>query len=499
MKISKHIGKKFFSKKLKAAIVASAMVFSLAINVADAAEIVNMTLDEAIQLALANNRTIKQSIADRERARWELSEARRNGNPKFSWSTQAQIVGGPYYDSYEHKRSFGNNLELSMPIYDGGSLKEGRVAARYGLNAADLTLENTLQTVRYQATNYYYRILQAADQVAVSEEQVKTLQEHLRIVNAQFRAGTVAKADILTTEVRLANAQQSLITYRNNYDVAMATLCNYLLLPVDTVVHTPEQLTYNKYNLDLTNCTAYAMNNRPDAAAADYEVKQAESSKRAAKAALRPQVSAVATGSRTGDKPFGRNVHDNAWTAGISASWNIFDGGVTESKVNEADADVIRAQEQAAATREGIQLDVRSAYLTLLSAEKNIATTKIAITSAEEDYRIAQVRYSAGVGTNLDVMDASDKLTQAKMNYYSALYEYNTSKASLDKAMGIPVEIDVPRYVTAESEDKKTAKEAREEAAVIEKAKEEPKVSEVVPPVSIDLSESQPIEPAFGQ
>ena len=498
MKFFNRSRKKYYSKKLKAAILAGVMAFSLYTNVGFAAQAVNMTLDEAIQIALENNRIIKQSIADRESARWQLSEARRRGNPNLSWSTQAQAIGGSYYDSYERKRAFNNTLEATMPIYDGGTLKEGRIAARYGLNAADLNLEDALQNVRYQTTSYYYRILQTADQVAVSEEQVKTLQEHLRIVNAQFRAGTVAKADVLSTEVRLANAQQTLVSYRNNYDIAMATLCNYLLLPVDTVVRPPEQLSYNKYNLDLTNCTAYALTNRPDAAAADYAVKQAESNVRAAKAALRPKVNAVANGGRNGDKPFSNNRNDS-WTAGISASWNIFDGGLTEAQVNEADAAVIKAKEQAAATREEIQLDVRSAYLSLLAAEKNIATTKVAITSAEEDYRIAQVRYAAGVGTNLDVMDASDKLTQAKMNYYRALYEYNTAKASLDKAMGIPVEIDVPRYIAAESEDKKTAVEARKDSAVTEKAKEVPQISEVAPPVTIDLSEAQQIEPTFGK
>ena len=213
---------------------------------------------------------------------------------------------------------------------------------------------------------------------------------------------------------------------------------------------------------------------------------------------MRPQVNAIATGGRTGNKPFNDNVTDS-WTAGISASWNIFDGGVTQSQVNEANAEVAKAQEAAAAIREQIQLDVRSAYLSLLAAEKNIATTKIAISSAEEDYRISQVRYAAGVGTNLDVMDASDKLTQAKMNYYSALYEYNTAKASLDKAMGIPIEIDVPRYITAESEEKKTAEEARIAAAVTEEGKAEPKIKQVDPVVTIDLSDSQPIEPKFGQ
>lgn len=121
-----------------------------------------------------------------------------------------------------------------------------------------------------------------------------------------------------------------------------------------------------------------------------------------------------------------------------------------------------KAEEAAAAARETIQLDVRTAYLSLRAAEKNIHTTQVAVDKAQEDYKIAQVRYSAGVGTNLDVMDADEKLVTAQTNYYQALYNYNTSKAQLDKAMGIPVDLDVVKYqeaadkgtrITAEQKD----------------------------------------------
>ena len=72
-------------------------------------------------------------------------------------------------------------------------------------------------------------------------------------------------------------------------------------------------------------------------------------------------------------------------------------------------------------------------------ADKRIETTQVAVEKAEEDYKIAGVRYSAGVGTNLDVIDAQVALTDAKNNYIQAMYDYNTSKADLDKAMGIAV------------------------------------------------------------
>lgn len=462
-------------------------------NSAYAVDIVDINLDETIQRALESNRAVKRSIASRESAYWALRQARRASGPTLSWSTQANAVGGTAYpkDTYNH-RLFSNTAQITYPIYAGNALKEGRVAARYGLNAADMELENSLQTIKLTATNYYFNVLRCRNQIEVDEDNVRTLTEHLNNVNAQFRAGTVAKADVLSSQVRLANAQQSLVTAQNDYDVAVATLSNYLLMPTDTILRAQEQLTYTPYNLNLANCTAYALENRPDVAAADYAVKQAESGVRSAKAGYRPTVNAIASGGINGKSPFSNKISDS-WTAGISANWNIFDNGVTAAQVESAKASLAAAEEAAAEAREGVQLEVQSAYLTLHAAEKNISTTKLAITSAEEDFKIAQVRYAAGVGTNLDVMDASDKLTQAKNNYYVALYTYNTAKAELDKAMGIPVSIDVVRYVSAESEGKNAA-DARAESAINSNYSEVPEIQETQPTVTIDLSDATPMQ-----
>ena len=492
MKISNRI-KKNIHKKMTAAIIAGIMSLSVGMTSVDAADIVELDLDETVQRALENNRTIKQSIADRESAAWALSEARRRSNPTLSWETSALKVGGEYYHNYGYNRSFSNGATIRMPIYAGNSLKEGRRSACYALNSADLSLENTLQTVRQQATIYYFRILEARNLVDVSEEDVKTLQEHLDNVNAQFRVGTVAKSDVLASQVQLADSQQALVTRQNNYDIAVATLNNFIGLPADTVLRPKDQLTYNKYNLSLESCTAYALDNRPDVAAADYAVKRAESAKKAAKAGYRPTVNAVATKNIASTREFHQDLNEQ-WTAGLSATWNIFDGGITSAQVHEAEAALARAKETAAQTREAAQLDVQTEFLNLRAAEKNIATTQVAVTRAEEDYKIAQVRYAAGVGTNLDVMDAEEKLMAAKTNYFSALYEYNTAKVSLDKAMGIPVGIDVTRYVSAEQAGE-TANKSRKEAAITEKAAEVPEIEDVAPAVTIDLTDAEPFNP----
>ena len=490
MKICNRIKKKI-RRKLAAALVAGMMAFSVGVGTVSAADVINVSLDETIQRAFENNRTIKESVAEREQAYWSLSEARRQTTPQVTWSWSGQRFGGESYRNYTYNRAFTNTAGVSIPIYQGGRLREGRKYARYGLSSADLSLENTMQTVRLQSTIYYFDVLQYRNLIEVYEEEVLTLQEHLRNVNAQFRVGTVAKVDVLESQVELANAQQNLVNIQNRYDVAVAELNNYIGLPADTIIRPQDTLTYKKYNLDLGSCTAYALENRPDAAMADYAVKQAESNIRSAKAGWRPSVSGSVSKGLTTENLFNKKVSDE-WSIGVSASWNIFDGGITRAQVNQAEAALNRAQEVAAQTREQIQLDVQSAFLQLRAAEKNIATTQASVILGEENYKISQVRYAAGVGTNLDVMDASRKLTEARSNYFTALYNYNTAKASLDRYMGVPIEIDVVRYVESERQGK-TAAESREDAALNAEAAAVPETDEVAPVVMIDFENSSPL------
>jgi outer membrane protein len=109
------------------------------------------------------------------------------------------------------------------------------------------------------------------------------------------------------------------------------------------------------------------------------------------------------------------------------------------SKIKQADLSVEKAKEQAKQTSNNVELEVRQVYLSMQEAEKRLDTTQKAIAKAEEDLYIAQEKYNAGVGTSLDVIDARLSFTQAKTNYVQALYDYNTNKVKLNKAVGAEV------------------------------------------------------------
>ncbi len=419
---------------------------------------IDMTLSEGIKLALERNYSIEESAADLDNAYWRLREARRNGGPTLSWSTTANRVGGKAHENYN--REFANKVSVSMPLYTGGKLENNIEYAKLGLSGSELTLERTKQSVRDTVSQDYYDILRCRSQVGVYQESVNNLQAHLDNVNIKYMAGTVAQKDILSSEVSLAEKKQSLVSARNDYHVAVATFNNDVGLPTDMDTNPREELKYEHYGMSIEECEGYALLHRPDLLEKEYALRQSKAKMEAAKSGYRPKVDASVSRGIGGDSPFKNNIDsDDSWSAGISASWNIFDNQVTQAQVNQEKASIRRAEAELKDKLAAVKLDVRTAYLNLRAAEENINTMKEALTKAEEDLRIEEVRYSAGVGTNLEVMDAQDKLVTAKGDYITALYNYNTSKASLEKAMGVPVDLDIEPYWKAlEEQDKKGKK-----------------------------------------
>ena len=324
---------------------------------------------------------------------------------------------------------------------------------------------NSRQTVKYQAAAAYYQVLERASFVDVQKEALELLQEHLRNVTIQYEVGTVAKSDVLSTSVQLANTKQSLNTAQGNYRTAIARLNNILGLPVDTEVVATEKVGFVHYDLTEAECLEYALAHRPDGIAAAYAVKRAEAETGAVKSGWRPSVTAVMQGSTTGEQLFRANHRGERWAVGVEMNWNIFDNGLTSAQVHQSKAAERRAESIARQQAETIELEVHNAYIELRTAEENIQTTATAVAQAEEQFRIAQVRYIEGVDTNLNVMNAQEKVVETRNNYYTALYAYNTSRAQLEKAMGVPVAIDALLYAEAQRSGK-SSKKSLEAAAV---------------------------------
>ena len=229
---------------------------------------------------------------------------------------------------------------------------------------------------------------------------------------------------------------------------------NIIGTPLSTTLVLKDTLQYVPYDNDMAYCLAYSEEHRPELKQAEYGVDAAEAALVVARSGHMPKINATAGNywGGTADSNWPGDDDDH-WAVGVTASMNIFDSGVTWSKIHAAQENLAKAKETQRQVKDAVELEVRTDYLGMREAEKRISTTQVAVAQAEEDYHIAVVRYQAGVGTNIDVMDAQVALTEAKTNYVKALYDYNTSKAALNTSMGVGVPVPEPRTFPEPVED----------------------------------------------
>lgn len=419
------------------------------------AETVEMDLEDAMLRAFNTNPAVEIAGYEMKAAKAGYDAARQSHYIKITGehNTGRGGLNNSVFDGVGFTKGIGNShsntLSASLPIYTGGQTRGATKQAKAGYLAAVAGQQAAWNEMRSTVTNGYFQVLQAENMTKLSKEAVDRLTEHLKNVQAQYDVGVVAKVDVLRSQVELSNAEQDMIKAQNGYDVAVASLDRIVGLPMDTELKLVNLLTYAPYDNDMNYCLTYAAEHRPELVKAKEGIRAAEGALLVARSGYQPQVGARFTqslGEGKGDNWPGDGR--NNWAAGISVSMNIFDSGVTYSKIHQAKENYSKAQAQYRDAVDGVNLDVRSKYLSLREAEKRIHTTDVAVERAEEDYRIAQLRYQAGVGTNTDVMDASVALTQAKTNYLQALYDYNTSKTDLKTAIGEPMTF--PVKVTVE-------------------------------------------------
>lgn len=453
-----------FSYKKAKNVLALTAALSVLCSQSVFAATLELDLEETIQRALLTNPSVKIAEYNRKAAKADYSAAKGargisislshdSGRGGYADYAMRSVNGGTEILTKGIGNSHSNSITASLPIFTGGELQGQIGQAKANYRSMLSAEEQAYNEMKETATTGYFNMLNATNMKALRQESVDRLQAHLDNVIAQYNVGIVARADVLRSEVELANAQQNYITASNEYDVAEATLNNIIGTPLGTTLLLKDRLQYEPYENDMAYCLAYSEQHRPELKQAEYAIDSAEAALVVARSGHMPKVYANASNNWGGNGSDWPGDDDENWSVGVTASMNVFDSGVTWSKIHAAQENLAKAKETQRQIKDAVELEVRTDYLNMREAEKRISTTQVAVASAEEDYHIAVVRYQAGVGTNIDVMDAQEALTQAKTNYYQALYNYNTSKAALNTSMGVGVPVPEPRTFPEPVED----------------------------------------------
>jgi len=411
-----------------------------------------LTLEESIQIALERSLSVYSAREEIRAKQFAERSAKVDLFPKFSTSysytrldeetvNDAKYVYGSREFSPLEEYSYEFDITGTQPLFTGWALTITRELASLGVDLAKVQKETAIQDLIVDVKQAYFGILKAKKLEEVARQAVEQLEAHLRVAQAFYEEGLIAKNELLQTEVQMAQARQDLIRATNRVEIAVSLFNNLLRRGLGEKVRIKDILDYHPVGLTLDECRERAELNRPEIKEVSLNVASAEKGVGLSKSSYYPTVNLIGNYQRqtAAEQYIGKRDPDN-WTITLRAEWTFWEWGKTRHEVASARAQLAKTEYLLQQIRDNIQLEVKEAYLYLREAEKNINVARTAVVQAEENFRMNEERYKQQVATSTDVLDAQILLTQARTNYFNALSEHNIAWARLERAMGIGYE-----------------------------------------------------------
>ncbi|MBM4153838.1 MAG: TolC family protein [Lentisphaerae bacterium] len=407
-------------------------------------ECIRAALETSPQAAAAEMRAeaARAAIRQAESAVWPVvtlsgSYARTDNPPQafmMSLNQRALNMQDPAFDP-NHPDDTANarlGVGAKMRLLDFGRRANDRRAAVSAAGARSEMLAVVRNDLVHEVTRGFYTVLQAQSFVAVQEEQVRSLEESLRVARERMDKGAAVRSDVLSLEVRLAQAQEDLIRARNGVGLAVAALNTAIgrdLVPESGLDAKPPETVP-----DLPPApVAGAANRHPSVRAADLAVAAQRSALARARADRRPTVSAF--GEVDWDSEDFSDSEDSYY-AGLVAEWDIFDGFRRSAAIREAGANLAAAEADARRAADGVKLDQRQAFLQAREARERWTVTAKSVESAQEALRITKARYEQGAADIPELLNAELGLAAIRSRRVAALYDYLTALSNIGRAKG---------------------------------------------------------------
>jgi len=331
--------------------------------------------------------------------------------------------------------------EASIPIFTGGRVVNGIKVAYLQDDVAYEQYRMAVGDALYGVKTAFYGILLAEELVRVRTESLEVLERHHETTLAKYEVGLVSRFDVLRSEVELANARPPLIQAKNDLKIAQESLKRLLGVDVDDPFAIEGELTLRDVEVDLEESLALVMAQGPGMRVAEYTEEIARRNVRMSRGELLPTVTTFATYEWSQNEK-NVNFHDwnntNDWefVGGVVVSVPLLDMAASIAELKQSRAEYEKALVGYLDTINAVKVDVKEAYYDLLEAREIVESQRLNIEVAEESLRIAEVRYDNGISTLVELLDTELALTQARLNYINALYNFEEAHARLRSILG---------------------------------------------------------------
>jgi outer membrane protein TolC len=421
-----------------------AVLALLAFETADAPA--RLTMDEVVRMAVESSSALKAARARARSGEDQAKSLRGRLLPSVNLSDEWQRWDSPFAIPFPGvpalipARDLTTNafvVAAGQPLLGLLHLSSDHSALSTSAEAAAFDVQTQEANLRDDVRTQFLRMFEARALAGVARASQVQLVEQLQVAKEKLAAGVLTPADVLRLDVAAANAKQQEIQASAAEQVSRASLLIALgREPQDTAVDFVEPATpesADRTEGDLASLLSKAIHQRSEIRGALLMAEAAGASSRARTYDLLPDVDLEAGYMHITGQEF---VKKDSAFIGIKAGWQIWDWGARWYQHRAAEAQATAAREQADDARRHVQMDVAAKLANVRATASALETGRTAIGSAEEAYRVTTVLLAAGSANTTDLLDSQSALTQARLNFARARYEYALARMSLTRALG---------------------------------------------------------------
>jgi outer membrane protein TolC len=352
--------------------------------------------------------------------------------PSFIPGQPSQRIAMDFTKTYQFSLSF------SLPLFTGGRLISGFKQANYNLQSTQESIRQSRQDTIFNVKKAFYGYLLAQKFAEVAEEAVGLAEKHYANVKNLYDAGMASRFDLLRSEVQVANLKPQLIRAKNSLSVAELGLKTLLGVDLSQPIELKGEMSFKPFEGELDEMVNKAVANRPEISQLNYQRQIAGEMLKMARAENLPTLAiGGAYNYWSNFLNFKKNNWESYYSVNLVLTLPIFSGFSNSAKIAQTKSLIKEIEFSQKGLIDMVKFEVNQAFLNLKQAKESLLSQEKNVDEAQESVRIAELNFSEGLATTLDVSSAQVALSQAKTNYSQALYDYVVSLAQLEKAMGI--------------------------------------------------------------
>jgi len=336
-----------------------------------------------------------------------------------------------------YRQNFRPEIIGKLSLFRGGQDYQNSKAAELGIDSAEFERSTVRNALIEAVTASYYAYLAAQEAHKVAQDSISAIASELKQTKLRYEAGTVLKSDVLSLEVKLAEAQEAQIRAANGIELSKTGLATLLGLSADQAftVASSSMLPEAKLSASFNDLLELAMTQRPEVKAAANQVEISQRRVKSAQGAYLPKADAYVSYGQNSESPGFYSSKDNV-TAGVSVEMDLFSGLETKNRVSAAERKAAEARETERKTKLAIEQEVKTAFLKLQEALARMRVAEASVAAAEEALRLVNEQRRAETVVVTRYIEAEVAKNRAHSNTIAAHYDALSAEAALKKAVG---------------------------------------------------------------